>query len=93
VPARAADSVSVALLAVGVTTTRATPVSGAPRGPFCIMGACFDCLAEVDGRANVQTMHDARARRDAYHPAGRRSDARHAMTRWRSGGYRAAATV
>ena len=55
VPARAGDSVAVALLAAGVTTTRTTPVSGAPRGPFCMMGACFECLAVVDGRPNVQT--------------------------------------
>ena len=53
--ARPGDSVAVALLAAGVTTTRATPVSGAPRGFFCLMGACFECLAVVDGRANVQT--------------------------------------
>ena len=24
--------------------------SGAPRGPFCGMGVCFDCLVTVDGR-------------------------------------------
>ena len=53
--ARQGDSVAVALLAAGVTTTRATAASGAPRGPYCMMGACFDCLAEVDGRPNVQT--------------------------------------
>ena len=55
VPAHAGDSVAVALLAAGITTTRTTPVSGLPRGPYCMMGACFECLAEVDGRANVQT--------------------------------------
>jgi D-hydroxyproline dehydrogenase subunit gamma len=55
IPARACDSVAVALLAAGIATTRTTPVSGAPRGPFCMMGACFDCLAVVDGRGNVQT--------------------------------------
>jgi D-hydroxyproline dehydrogenase subunit gamma len=55
IPARAGDSVAVALLAAGIATTRTTPVSGAPRGPFCMMGACFDCLAVVDGRGNVQT--------------------------------------
>jgi D-hydroxyproline dehydrogenase subunit gamma len=55
VPARTADSVAVALLAAGIATTRTTPVSGAPRGPFCMMGACFECLAVVDGRPNVQT--------------------------------------
>jgi predicted molibdopterin-dependent oxidoreductase YjgC len=55
IPARAGDSVAVALLAAGVTVTRTTAVSGAARGPFCMMGACFDCLAVVDGRAAVQT--------------------------------------
>ena len=55
VPARAGDSVAVALLAAGLTTTRTTPVSSAPRGPYCMMGACFECLAVVDGRPNVQT--------------------------------------
>jgi hypothetical protein len=55
IPARTGDSVAAALLAAGVTVTRTTAVSGAPRGPFCMMGACFDCLAEVDLRPNVQT--------------------------------------
>jgi predicted molibdopterin-dependent oxidoreductase YjgC len=53
--ARTGESVAAALLAAGVTATRTTAVSGAPRGPYCMMGACFECLAEVDGRANVQT--------------------------------------
>lgn len=33
---------------------RATPVSGAPRAPYCQMGVCFDCLAVVDGVASTQ---------------------------------------
>ena len=62
ISAREGDSVAVALLAAGITDTRSTPVSGSPRGPFCMMGACFDCLAVVDGRPNVQTcMTQARA--------------------------------
>jgi D-hydroxyproline dehydrogenase subunit gamma len=55
IPARPGDSVAVALLAAGIAITRTTPVSAAPRGPYCMMGACFDCLAMVDGKANVQT--------------------------------------
>jgi hypothetical protein len=55
IPARIGDSIAVALLAAGLTATRTTPVSGAPRGPYCMMGACFECLATVDGRPNVQT--------------------------------------
>jgi hypothetical protein len=52
---RAGDTIAVALLAAGISSTRTTPVSGAPRGPYCMMGACFECLAVVDGRPNVQT--------------------------------------
>lgn len=42
-------NLAAALLGAGIATFRATPVSGAPRGPFCMMGACFDCLIEVGG--------------------------------------------
>lgn len=55
VAARPDDTVAVALLAAGIDVTRETVASGSPRGPFCAMGACFDCVATVDGRHNVQT--------------------------------------
>jgi len=42
-------NLAAALLAAGIQNFRNTPVSGAPRGPFCMMGACFDCLVEIDG--------------------------------------------
>jgi predicted molibdopterin-dependent oxidoreductase YjgC len=43
------SSVAAALLAAGVFRFRATPVSGSPRAPYCMMGACFECLVEIDG--------------------------------------------
>ena len=52
VPADA--SVAAALLAAGITRLRTTPVGAAPRAPYCMMGACFDCLVEIDGEANRQ---------------------------------------
>jgi predicted molibdopterin-dependent oxidoreductase YjgC len=52
VPAGA--SAAAAVLLAGVFRIRETPVSGAPRLPYCMMGACFDCLAEIDGVANRQ---------------------------------------
>lgn len=55
VRARTGDSIAAALLAAGIQVTRSTPVSGAARGPYCMMGACFECLAVVDGRPSVQT--------------------------------------
>jgi predicted molibdopterin-dependent oxidoreductase YjgC len=52
--ARATDSVAAALLAAGRLACRTTPVTGSPRGPWCMMGVCFDCLVAIDGRANQQ---------------------------------------
>ena len=54
VVARSGDSVAAALLAAGLRAFRTTPVSGSPRGPFCMMGTCFDCVVTVDGERNVQ---------------------------------------
>ncbi|MBU8541322.1 (2Fe-2S)-binding protein [Falsiroseomonas tokyonensis] len=53
-PARAGESLAVALLAAGITTFRETPVTGAARGPLCLMGACFDCLVQVEEAQNMQ---------------------------------------
>ncbi|MGZ5035425.1 MAG: (2Fe-2S)-binding protein [Usitatibacter sp.] len=49
VVAREGESVAAALLAAGVDACRTTAVSGAPRGPYCMMAACFDCLVTIDG--------------------------------------------
>jgi predicted molibdopterin-dependent oxidoreductase YjgC len=54
VNARAGDTVAAALLAADVLALRITPVTRAPRGPFCMMGVCFDCLVTIDGVANRQ---------------------------------------
>jgi predicted molibdopterin-dependent oxidoreductase YjgC len=51
----AGRSVAAALLAAGVQRFRATPVSGAPRAPYCMMGACFECLVEIDGMPSRQS--------------------------------------
>lgn len=54
VPAHAGESVLGVLWAAGVRTLRASPVQGEPRGFFCAMGACFECLVTVDDRPNVR---------------------------------------
>jgi len=51
---RDGDSVAAALFAAGITACRDTAVSGVKRGPFCMMGVCYDCLVGIDGRANQQ---------------------------------------
>ena len=52
--ARAGDTVAAALLAAGLLATRTAPVSGAPRGPYCMMGVCFECLVTIDDVGNRQ---------------------------------------
>jgi len=54
VSARTGDTVAAALLAAGITVFRQTPLSGQPRGPFCMMGVCFECLMIIDGQSNHQ---------------------------------------
>ncbi|WP_406090990.1 (2Fe-2S)-binding protein [Streptomyces sp. NBC_01013] len=46
------QSIAAALWAASVLTWRTTRVSGRPRGAFCGMGSCFDCLATVNGQPN-----------------------------------------
>jgi D-hydroxyproline dehydrogenase subunit gamma len=53
-PARDGDSVAAALLAAGHAACRKSAVSDAPRGAYCLMGVCFDCLVMIDGIANRQ---------------------------------------
>ena len=51
---REGESVAAALFASGMRSCRTTPVSGAPRAPYCMMGVCFECLMVVDGRQDQQ---------------------------------------
>ena len=48
-------SAAAAVLAAGLRSIRVTPVGGAERAPYCMMGVCFDCLAEIDGVPNRQS--------------------------------------
>ncbi|MGH7122424.1 MAG: FAD-dependent oxidoreductase [Acetobacteraceae bacterium] len=49
IPAREGETVAAALSAAGQLVFRCTR-SGTPRGLFCGIGACFDCLVTIDGR-------------------------------------------
>ena len=49
IQARQGDSVAAALITAGEVALCTSPVTGAERGPFCMMGLCFDCMVEIDG--------------------------------------------
>ncbi|MFI6282561.1 (2Fe-2S)-binding protein [Streptomyces sp. NPDC050988] len=46
------QTVAAALWSAGITSWRTTRGSGEPRGVFCGIGVCFDCLVSVNGRVN-----------------------------------------
>ena len=48
--AREGQSVAAALTAAGVRSWRSTRRAARPRGLFCGIGTCFDCLLTIDGR-------------------------------------------
>lgn len=47
------ESVATVLLSQEIYAMRTT-VEGQPRGIFCGMGVCFDCLVVVDGEPNTR---------------------------------------
>jgi aerobic-type carbon monoxide dehydrogenase small subunit (CoxS/CutS family) len=49
---RPGQTVGAALLAAGVLSWRTTRVDRKPRGIFCGIGVCFDCLVIIDGQPN-----------------------------------------
>jgi D-hydroxyproline dehydrogenase subunit gamma len=67
------ETVAAVLLAEGFLAMRTTP-GGSPRGVYCGMGVCFDCLVVVDGvpntRACVTWARDGMvvARQDGFGP-------------------------
>lgn len=51
-PAYQGESVHAALLAAGYLALRKMPGSNRPRGIFCGMGVCYDCLVTINGAPN-----------------------------------------
>lgn len=52
VPFRPGQTVGAALVEAGIRSWRTTRISGRPRGLFCGIGACYDCLLTINGRPN-----------------------------------------
>lgn len=49
------EPIAMALRAAGVMTHRHTMKNDMPRGIFCAIGRCTDCVMVVDGKPNVRT--------------------------------------
>jgi len=55
VEAREGETIAAAMLAAGMRICRTTAKTGEPRGIFCGIGQCTDCVMQVDGVPNVRT--------------------------------------
>lgn len=49
------EPIAAALKAAGVMTHRYTKKQHKPRGIFCAIGRCTDCVMVVDGKPNIRT--------------------------------------
>ncbi|MQA10656.1 MAG: (2Fe-2S)-binding protein [Pseudonocardiaceae bacterium] len=52
IEAEQGQSIGAALIAAGYRSWRSTRRTGQPRGVFCGIGVCFDCLVTVNGSPN-----------------------------------------
>lgn len=46
------QSVAAVFWSAGILAWRTTRVGGRPRGAFCGIGQCYDCLATINGEPN-----------------------------------------
>lgn len=53
-PAEPGQTIAAVLLSGGMAAWRRTRFGDAPRGLFCGIGVCFDCLVMVNGRRSVR---------------------------------------
>jgi predicted molibdopterin-dependent oxidoreductase YjgC len=49
------QTIAAALLGQGRRGFRRTARFGAPRGVFCGIGVCFDCLVDIEGRGTARS--------------------------------------
>jgi len=54
-PAYAGETIAGALTAAGRRVFRHSEKTGSPRGVFCGIGICFDCLVTVEGMGRVRS--------------------------------------
>jgi aerobic-type carbon monoxide dehydrogenase small subunit (CoxS/CutS family) len=55
------QSLAVALALAGHLQLRRSPTARTPRGMFCLMGSCQECVVHVDGAAVLACLEPVRA--------------------------------
>jgi hypothetical protein len=73
VAAEPGESVAAVILRRDEAWSRISAISQCKRAPYCMMGVCFECLAEIDGVASVQTcLKEVRDGMDVRRQTGKR---------------------
>ena len=54
------EALASALALSGIVVLRHSPAAGSPRGMFCLMGSCQECLVHVDGAAVLACLEPVR---------------------------------
>ncbi len=52
------ESVAAALFAAGISGFRYAPENASLRGPYCMIGNCFECMVEIDGQGGRQACRE-----------------------------------
>jgi predicted molibdopterin-dependent oxidoreductase YjgC len=55
IEAFAGEPIAAAILAAGLRVFRRTPKLDSPRGVYCAIGRCTDCVMTVNGTPSVRT--------------------------------------
>jgi len=58
VEAQEGETVAAALLAADIFAFRQSAEDQSLRGPFCMIGNCFECLVEIEGRGSRQACRE-----------------------------------
>jgi predicted molibdopterin-dependent oxidoreductase YjgC len=74
-PVESGQTVAAVLIAAGVRSWRTTRFAGRPRGLFCGIGVCFDCLVTVNGRPSQRACLTEAAPGDVITTTGGDTDA------------------
>jgi predicted molibdopterin-dependent oxidoreductase YjgC len=61
VAAAEGEMLAAALLAAGYVQLRNSPTRRMPRGAFCLMGVCQECLVRVDGTVRQACLTSVKA--------------------------------
>jgi len=58
IEAEAGETIAAALLAAGVSAFRTSAEDGNHRGPYCMIGNCFDCMVQIKGVGGRQACRE-----------------------------------